>query len=190
MKQEQHQCLLLSNPELCMMEYLRKNMQCLLRNYSSFTAVWSRTPLFWDTIQCQRVISFWHLTLSFIITNKVNNGKQISPSCCPSYERVFYSLCIRLVSLGGGQGLAPIWERGVLPCTMPGEGACAGRWTGAATSPWAVCTIWYAIWLLEGGTACGCVDISRAPPPAPPWWCEGGTLPAEDTTCQTCYGTS
>jgi hypothetical protein len=27
MKQEQHQCLLLSNPELCMMVYLRKNMQ-------------------------------------------------------------------------------------------------------------------------------------------------------------------
>lgn len=108
-------------------------------------------------------------------------------TCC---NMKCYLLCKRLESLGGGQGLAPIWERGVLPCTIPGEGACAGRWTGAATSPWAVCTIWYAIWLLEGGTDCGCVDISTAPPPPPPWWCEGGTPPAEDTTCQTCYGTS
>lgn len=66
------------------------------------------------------------------------------------FLRLGYLPCNKLLSLGGGQGFAPICDNGVLPWTTPGEsggGCCTavgagGKWMGAATSPCGVCTIW------------------------------------------------
>jgi hypothetical protein len=36
-------------------------------------------------------------------------------------KNILISLCSRELSEGGAQAMAPIWERGVLPWTTPGE---------------------------------------------------------------------